>query len=294
VVASTALGAGLWRGAQGAAALDSEIGDPVLTAVIAAGALEDAEARGSVLQELAWGLSADEGYRLLSLMASASSPSSSSDEFVRLLLRRLAEADVAALEHWARDLPEGTMRAAAFTALALQRSEVDGLGAVEWARHLGSSASEAAALVQVATELARLAPVDALDLAGRLPASPLRDQCLAHGVAQWAATEPVAAAAWAAGVDDNALRARLLARVVTAMAATDPEAAADWTAGALPQGPVQVGTAVAVAQRWAQLDPEAARSWTGTFPDDRLRKAALAAVEQATRGQPRHEAPAGE
>ena len=230
------------------------------------------------------GLDRDEGLHLLSLM-SARPPGEGSEEFAVLLLHRLAGADADGLEQWARGLPEGTMCAAAFTAVALQRSDRDGPGAVAWARGLGNSNAETTAALQVATELAGVEPAEALDLAARMPASEERDQCLVHCVAQWAAAEPSAAATWAGAVENEELRARLLSRAVTAMADQDPGAAADWTAVALPPGPVQAGAAVAVAQRWAQRDPEAAQSWAAGFPDARLREDVGRALDQVTRGR---------
>ena len=276
----------LTRGAREASCRDAPAGEAVLSAVAAAAASNDPELRSQALEALLDALDRDEGYRLLSLMA-VRPPGEGSGEFVVLLLHHLADADAGGLEQWARGLQEGPMRTAAFTAVALQRSEGDAPGAMAWARGLGTSSAETTAALQVATELGTAAPTAALDLAAALPASPERDQCLAHCVAQWAAVEPSAAATWAGAVEDEELRSRLLSRVVTAMADQDPWAAADLTAVALPPGPVQASAAVAVAQRWAQRDPEAARSWAAGFPDTRLREDVRLALEQVSRGRPR-------
>lgn len=275
----------LGRAARNASSLRSASQDPVLSGLAAATELGDLEARDLAVRELAAATRLEEAYHALGLLVSAP-PTAPAREFATLLLRRLAEHDVAALERWARSLPDNAMRTAAFAALALRRCAVDASAALAWARQLGSSPAETTAALEVATELAPAQPADALDLAARQPSSLQRNRCLAHCVAQWAVIEPGEAAAWAVAVEDDGLREQLLARLITALAAEDPRTAANWAASALAAGPAQAGTAVAVAQRWAQRDLAAARAWAEAFPDERLRQATLAAVEQATSGQP--------
>lgn len=285
--------AGLARGTSEVSLVHEGDPESFLRDMIPVSDPDDPEARCTAVREFVATTSPEEAYPLLSQLAVAP-PAEATREFVPLLLDHLAEADVHTLERWARNLPDNTMRAEAFVALALQRSAADGSAAAEWARHLGPSTAEAAAAIQVATELARTRPAEALDLAAGLPASLQRDQCLAHGVAQWAAHEPTEAAAWAVAVEDDLLRDQLLARVIPAMAEEDPRAAADWAALALPEGPAQTSAAVAVAQRWAQHDLVSARAWVEAFPDGRLRQTALDAVEQAISSQPQSDTPAAD
>lgn len=175
----------------------------------------------------------------------------------------------------AEQLPAGSLRENALSAVAVQWANTDLNSTVEWARRLPDAAEKQTVLLAAANEAVRIEPLEALRLAVGLYADAGRDEAISRAASEWALQDAASAVDWAKQIPDETLRAKVLAMAAVAWSESAPEAAATLAVETLPAGRLLDDTVVSIIQRWAQSDARAAAAWVERFPEGSLRAVAI-------------------
>ncbi|MGN6552907.1 MAG: hypothetical protein ACTHLW_04210 [Verrucomicrobiota bacterium] len=208
-----------------------------------------------------------------------STVTASSGELKRHLITRWAESEPVAAAAWAEKLPLDQERMEMLSDVATAWANQDLAAAAEWVQQWPDPNERQAGLTTVAYEAAREQPVEALRLATTLAAGRSRDDLIVRAAAQWASSAPESAAQWAQKIPDSNLSRRLLASIAAEWGNRDPVAAATFALRALPPGRNQDDAVMGIVLRWMQENPLSAEEWVRQFPEGKLRRTALSAIQ---------------
>lgn len=223
------------------------------------------------------------------------------------LFSRMAQADAATAIQRLALVPSGEGRANALRAVADAWARSDPAAALAWARSLPDE-DRPPAMETVLRELTEREPARAIELAQQTLSGPALERTVFEALRRLAAADPREAAglvrllppgemqtlvavdvagslagqdvgaalAWVDTLPAGPAQSLALNQVIAHWARRDPAGAGRHVA-ALPPGPLQEGAALQLGAIWG-AEPAAALAWSGTLPEGKTRRDAVAAI----------------